>query len=99
MKSQLREDVLGLVLKYEATVRQYSLIESQLASHQVQQQIMDIDYRFGNGSTSSYLALINEGERLNNELVQYRNSQSQIVRKIVEMTVFKVNQPKILIKR
>ncbi|MEO1466896.1 MAG: hypothetical protein AAFR89_11885, partial [Cyanobacteria bacterium J06633_1] len=54
IKSQLREEVLGLVLEYEESVRQYSLVESQLAGHQVQQQIMEIDYRYGEGSTSSY---------------------------------------------
>ena len=86
IKSKLREEVLGLVLEYEAVVRQYSLIESQLASHQVQQQIMEIDYRFGQGSTSSYLALKNEGERLSSQLVEYRNSQLEAIRKILELT-------------
>jgi hypothetical protein len=86
VKSQLREEVLGLVLEYETAVRQYSLIESQLASHQVQQQIMEIDYRFGNGSTNSYFALKNEGERLSSQLVQYRTAQTEVVRKICYLT-------------
>jgi hypothetical protein len=86
VKSQLKEDVLGLVLEYEAAERQYSLIESQLASHQVQQQIMEIDYRFGNGSTSSYFALKNEGERLSSQLVQSRTAQTEVVRKICYLT-------------
>ena len=85
VKSQLREDVLNLLLEYEAAVRHYSLIESQLASHQVQQQIMEIDYRFGNGSTSSYLALKNEGERLGSQLVQYQNSQLEVTSRIKQM--------------
>jgi hypothetical protein len=91
VKSELRDEVLSLVLKYEAAVRQYSLVESQLANHQVQQQIMEIDYRFGNGSTSSYFALIQEGEKLNNQLVQYRNSQLDVVRKIVEITGYEID--------
>ena len=86
VKSQLREEVLGLVLEYEAAVRQYSLIESQLASHQVQQQIMEIDYRFGNGSTSSYLAVTNEGERLNAQLVQSKTARSEVVRRVCYLT-------------
>ena len=89
IKSQLREEVLGLVLEYEAAVRQYSLIESQLASHQVQQQIMEIDYRFGNGSTSSYLALIQEEEKLNNQLVHNQFTQLEIVTKIGQITGYK----------
>ena len=88
VKSKLQEEVLGLVLEYEAAVRQYSLVKSQLASHQVQQQIMEIDYRFGNGSTSSYLTLVNKGERLNNQLMQCQSARSEIVRKIVEMTKY-----------
>ncbi|MDJ0903433.1 MAG: hypothetical protein QNJ55_32015 [Xenococcus sp. MO_188.B8] len=64
----------------------YSLVESQLASHQVHQQIMEIDYRFGNGSTSSYLALSNDGEKLNHQLRKHRNSQLEIIRKIREIT-------------
>jgi hypothetical protein len=86
VSSQLKENVLGLVLEYEAAVRQYSLVESQLASHQVQQQIMEIDYRFGNGSTSSYFALKNEGERLNGQLKQYQDSQLETINKIKKIT-------------
>jgi hypothetical protein len=86
VSSQLKEDVLGWVLEYEESVRQYSMVESQLASHQVQQQIMEIDYRFGNGSTSSYLAVTNEGERLNVQLVQSRTARSEVVRKICYLT-------------
>ncbi|WP_150109208.1 hypothetical protein [Stanieria cyanosphaera] len=89
VSSQLREQVLGLVLEYEAAVRQYSLVESQLANHQVQQQIMEIDYRFGNGSTSSYLALIQEEEKLNNQLVHNQSTQLEIVSKIGQITGYK----------
>ena len=88
VKSQLREEVLGLVLEYEAAIRQYSLIEFQLASHQVQQQIMEIDYRFGNGSTSSYLALVQEEEKLNNQLMHNRSTQLEIVSKIRQITEY-----------
>lgn len=89
VKSQLREEVLGLVLEYEAAEREYFLVESQLANHQVQQQIMEIDYRFGEGSTSSYFSSVNEGAKLNNWLVQHKSTQQEIVIKIKRITGFK----------
>ena len=88
VKSQLREEVLGLVLEYEAAERQYSLVEAQLASHQVQQQIMEIDYRFGNGSTSSYLAFVSEEKKLKNQLLQYRNSQFKSIKEILLLMIY-----------
>lgn len=46
VSSQLREEVLSLVLEYEATEREYSLIESQLTNHQKQRTVIEIDYWF-----------------------------------------------------
>ena len=85
IKSQLREEVLGLVLEYEESVRQYSLVESQLASHQVQQQIMEIEYRFGKGSTSSYFASINEENKFIGRMTKYQNFQLEIIRIITDI--------------
>ncbi len=86
VESQIREEVLSLVLEYEAAGRQAALVESQLAAHELQQKIMEIDYRMGNGSTSQILALTHSGERLKNQLLQISTSQLEALRKILEIT-------------
>ena len=57
IKSQLREEVLGLVLEYEAAERKYVLAQSKLATYDRQRQLIEIDYQFGNGSTTQMLSL------------------------------------------
>ena len=61
VKSQLREDVLGLVLEYEAAEREYVLAQSKLATYSQQRQLIEIDYQFGNGSTAQMLSMWQQG--------------------------------------
>ncbi len=88
VKSQLREEILTLVLDYEAAGRQAALVESQLASHQIQQQLVEIDYRQGNGSTSQFLALSQHRERLSEQLTQHQLDQKQAIRRVLNLTGF-----------
>ena len=90
VESRLREEVLSLVLDYEAAGRQAALVESQLASHQIQQQLVEIDYRQGLGSTSQFLALSQHRERLSEQLTRHQLDQKQAIRRVLSLTGFTV---------
>ena len=70
VKSQLREDVLDLVLEYEAAEREYVLAQSKLATYSQQRQFVEIDYQFGNGSTTQMLSMWQQEESLEAEVVK-----------------------------
>ncbi len=88
VKSKLREEVLGLVLKYEAAEREYVLAQSKLATYSQQRQLIEIDYQFGNGSTTQMLGLWQQGESLEAEVIQVESKKTEIVRKLLQMTGF-----------
>ncbi len=87
VRSQLREDVLSLVLAYEAAEREYVLAQSKLATYQQQRQLIEIDYQFGNGSTTQMLSVWQQGESLEAEVVQIESKKTEITRKIQQLTV------------
>ncbi len=93
VKSQLREEILTLVLDYEAAGRQAALVESQLASHNIQQQLVEIDYRQGVGSTSQFLALSQQRQRLEEQLTQHQLDQKQAIRRVMNLTGFTFSEP------
>jgi hypothetical protein len=95
VKSQLQEQILTLVLNYEAAVRQSSLMTSQLNHQHILSQVVEIDYRFGGSSTDTYLAAVEKRERLQNQLAQSQISQDESVRKILRLTGLTAKQPAI----
>ena len=92
VKSKLREEVLGLVLKYEAAEREYVLAQSKLATYSQQLQLIEIDYQFGNGSTTQMLGLWQQGESLEAEVIQVESKKTEITRKLLQMTGFEANR-------
>jgi predicted ATPase len=88
VKSQLKEDVLGLVLEYEAAEREYVLAQSKLVTYSQQRQLIEIDYQFGNGSTTQMLSLWQQGESLEAEVIQIESKKAEITRKIQQLTGF-----------
>lgn len=86
VSSQLREDVLGLVLEYQAAEREYALAQSKLAIYHQQQQLIEIDYQFGNGSTTQMLSMWQQGEELKASVVQIESKKTEITRKIQQLT-------------
>jgi hypothetical protein len=95
VESQLREQILTLVLNYEAAVRQSSLIASQLDSQRILSQVVEIDYRYGNSSTESYLAALEKRERLENQLIQSTTDQQESLRKILSLTGMTLPESKV----
>jgi hypothetical protein len=86
VKSKLREDVLGLVLEYEAAEREYVLAQSKLATYNQQRQLIEIDYQFGNGSTTQMLSMWQQGESLETDVIQIESKKAEITRKIQQLT-------------
>ena len=87
VKSQLREEVLGLVLEYEAAEREYVLAQSKLATYQQQRQLIEIDYQYGNGSTTQMLNMWQQGESLEAEIIQIDNQRDRVVRLIMQLVI------------
>ena len=94
VQTQTREQILTLVLDYEAAERQAALITAQLNNHQIITKAMEIDYRFGGSSTDAYLAAVEKQERLENHLIQTQITQVESLRKILFLTGFEVTNPK-----
>ena len=88
VKSQLREEILGLVLEYEAAEREYVLAQSKLATYHQQRNLIEIDYQFGNGSTTQMLSLWQQGESLEDKVMEAENKSSKVVR-ILERLISK----------
>ena len=88
VSSQLREEVLGLVLEYEAAEREYVLAQSKLATYDRQRQLIEIDYQFGNGSTTQMLSMWQQGESLEALVIQIESQKTEITRKLQQLTGF-----------
>jgi hypothetical protein len=86
VKSQLREEILGLILEYEAAEREYVLAQSKLATYGQQRQLIEIDYQFGNGSTTQMLSMWQQGESLEAEVIKVESKKTEITRKIQQLT-------------
>jgi predicted ATPase len=86
VKSQLKEDILGLVLEYEAAEREYVLAQSKLANYSQQRQLIEIDYQFGSGSTTQMLNLWQQGENLEAEVIQIKSKKTEITKKLQQLT-------------
>ena len=58
------------------------------ASHNIQQRLVEIEYRQGLGSTSHFLALSQHRERLSEQLTQHQLDQKQAIRRVLSLTGF-----------
>ncbi len=90
VQAKTREQILTLVLDYEAAGRQAALIAAQLNNHRVISKVVEVEYRFGGSSTESYLAAVEKKERLENQLIQAQIAQAESLRKILSLTAFEL---------
>jgi hypothetical protein len=81
-KVLLGDKVLRLVLDYEAVLRKYALVESQLETYSQQQEILRIRYRLGEGETAEFLESQVKGEGLRGQLVELESLQQEKVREL-----------------
>jgi outer membrane protein TolC len=87
-KTFLSNEVLRLVLAYEAASRQETLIQHQLTTYQQQQHIYQISYRLGHSNTSEYMATQIRGEQLQSNIVELETKKSQTIRELLQLTGF-----------
>lgn len=91
VKSQLQEEVLGLLLEYEAAEREYVLAQSKLATYSQQRQLIEIDYQYGNSSTTQMLNMWQQGESLEASVMKADDKLVRVVRKIEQLTEKSLN--------
>ena len=86
IETDIEEEILELLLAYEAASRQKTLLESQRDTFNQQYEIYRIQYRFGNGSTSELLNLQQQQEKLDLELTDRVGEQQQLIKKLLNIT-------------
>jgi hypothetical protein len=85
VESILKEQILTLVLSYERETRQQQLLLTSVENQSLLSNVVEIDYRFGGSSTESYLASIEQQEKLQSMLNQSVINQQESVRKLVSL--------------
>jgi hypothetical protein len=86
IKSELKEEILSLALDYETAERESVLAQSKLTTYNQQRRLIEIDYQFGNGSTTQMLSMWQQGESLEAEVIQIEGKKAEITRKIQQLT-------------
>ena len=85
-KLALKEKVIELVIEVEESDRSISLIQSQIETFELQQQVFRIKYAQGGGSTSQFLSMEDKKERLNDKLLDAQNDYFKAIRELGQVT-------------
>ena len=85
----LGDKVLNLVLEHQRAQRQEALTQTQLHNQQLRNRIAEIDYRYGDGSTSQILSLGQQEQQLEIQLLQHQLAQTEAQRKLLQLTGIK----------
>ncbi|MDJ0572723.1 MAG: hypothetical protein QNJ53_27295 [Pleurocapsa sp. MO_192.B19] len=85
-KLKIEDEVLRLVLDYEASERRYNLLTSQLETLEQQREVIRIAYRLGRGSTSQILGMESRRDRISEQIVDVEIKQDESVRKLKQLT-------------
>ena len=86
-KLKIEDEVLRLVLNYEAAKRKYNLLSSQLETLEQQREVMRIAYKFGKGSTSQILGMESRRDRMNEQIIEVEIDKDESVRKLLQLVV------------
>lgn len=81
-KVKIEDEVLRLVLDYEASERKHNLLSSQLETLEQQREVMRIAYKFGKGSTSQILGMENRRDRTVEQIVEVEIDKNESVREL-----------------
>jgi predicted ATPase len=85
VESELKEKVLNLILDYEAAAREYDLAQSKLATYDRQRQLIELNYQFGSGSTEQMLGFWQQGEVLEERVIQVDNKRRKLIGQITQL--------------
>lgn len=84
-KLKIEDEVLRLVLNYEAAKRRYNLLSSQLETLEQQREVMRIAYRMGRGSTNQILGMDGKRDRMTEQIVDVEIEKEKSVRELLQL--------------
>ena len=84
-KLKIEDEVLRLVLDYEAAKRKCNLLLSQLESLEQQREVIRIAYRLGRGSTSQILGMEDRRDRTIEQLSEVEIKKDESVRELKQL--------------
>ena len=84
-KLEIKDEVLSLLLDYEAAERKHELLLSQLETLEQQREVIRIAYRMGRGSTSQLLGMENRRDRTIEQMVEVEIEKEESVRELLQL--------------
>ncbi|MDJ0589887.1 MAG: TolC family protein [Pleurocapsa sp. MO_226.B13] len=81
----MEDEVLNLLLDYEAAERKHELLLSQLETLEQQREVMRIAYRMGRGSTSQILGMENRRDRMTEQIVEVEIEKDESLRELLQL--------------
>ncbi len=87
-KLRIEDEVLGMVLDYEAAERKRELLLSQLETLEQQREVIRIAYRMGRGSTSQILGMEDRRDRTIEQIVDVESKRNKSARELVQLTEY-----------
>ena len=85
-KLKIENEVLNLLLDYEAANRKLELLTSNLETLEQQREVMRIAYRMGKGSTSQILGMDGKRDRTIEQIVEVEIKKEESVRELEQLT-------------
>ena len=84
-KLEIENEVLNLVLDYEAANRKLELLTSNPETLEQQREVIRIAYRVGRGSTSQLLGMENRRDRMTEQIVEVEIERKESVRELLQL--------------
>lgn len=84
-KVEIEDEVLDLLLDYEAANRKHELLTSQLETLEQQREVVRIAYKYGRGSTSQLLGMENRRDRTIEQLTDVEIEKEESVRELLQL--------------
>ena len=84
-KLQIEDEVLNLLLDYEAANRKLELLTSNLETLEQQREVMRIAYRLGKGSTNQILGMDGKRDRMTEQIVDVEIEKDESVRELLQL--------------
>ena len=84
-KLEIEDEVLNLLLDYEAANRKLELLTSNLETLEQQREVIRIGYRMGRGSTSQILGMENRRDRMTEQIVGVEIDKNEAVRELLQL--------------
>ena len=84
-KLEIEDEVLNLLLDYEAAERKHELLLSQLETLEQQREVVRIAYRLGRGSTSQILGMENRRDRMTEQIVEVEIEKNESLRELLQL--------------